>query len=233
MRKGDYQTTQKAQDYNYNRFGGGLTTVDLDERSILSSWINKYAINKNTLLDLGSGTGRIIKSLIKFNPKVIIALDASDYMLKELKSNFSNEKNSKVIKTILSTSDKTKQKNNSIDIVTTFHLFKHLPQIDSTLKEANRILVPGGILVFDVLNKYSIVSTNVETCYVYTKKQIIKKLQNNGFTVLETKYIHFLGETIYKLLYPWGNDIWHIFDSLFSSLGIPFGTKIMVIAKKK
>lgn len=233
MRKGDYQSQAQAERYNKKRFAGGLSLVNSDEAKLTKYWIESKKTKSFVAADLGTGTGRIIKPLLSLGAKKIFAVDASGAMLGSLKRNYPTEVKSGTIKTILGTSDKTKIANSSVDVVTIFHLFKHLKDTKTTLIESQRILKRHGLIVFDVLNKHGIVSLNPETCYLTTKSEVIKELKDSGFEVIEIRYLHYLGETIYSLTYPWGSWLWHIIDKFLSTLNIPLSTKMMVFAQKK
>lgn len=230
MKAGDYQTPKQANQYLNKRFDGGLSKVAVDEALILREFLKKAGLDEPTSLDLGTGTGRVVKELLKFNPKQIYALDASVSMLKVFKNVFSKEVSAGLIKTILSTSDKIMLKEKSIDIVTIFHLFKHLPKAEPTLIEVNRVLKSACFLIFDCLNKNSVIKFNLSTCYAYSEEEIKKILEKNGFKILELKHLHSLGETIYKL--PFASPLAGLADFLTSGLNLKLGTKMLVLAQK-
>ena len=87
MKTGDYSTKRKAYEYYSNRFLGGLKYVSWDEASIINNWIDKYSHKGNTYLDLGTGTGRAIKEILKNSPGKVYGLDQSKEMLYVLREN--------------------------------------------------------------------------------------------------------------------------------------------------
>lgn len=230
MQKGDYQTKEKAENYNLNRFKNGLFYVDSRERKILSEWIRQ---NNNTFLDLGSGTGRILKTLILKRPKIIYALDASSEMLAVLENNFEKEVRGKKIKTIKAKAHQTKLPNSSVNTITAFHLFKHLNNPSLVLREIRRILKPNGFLIADFLNSRSFISLNSKSCFTYTFKQIQSLLNNEGFVLKEAIFVNFFGETIYSFLGESLGKYFDYFDYQLSKSRLEFGTKIMILAQKR
>lgn len=233
MKKNDYQTKKQAQEYGTERFSGGLSLVDKDEAGLIKEWLKKIDKSRFPIfLDLGTGTGRIIKEHLKHNPKTIYALDQSEAMLKTLAENFSKEIKRGVVKTIKANADRTGQPNNLIDIVTSLHLFKHFSNIEPVLKEVARILKPGGHFIFDALNQKSIIKFNLGTCYAVGLKELRKKLKNEGFLVKEFYFMHNFGETIYNLLGKSSSKPLHLIDKKLSQTKLNLGTKIFILARK-
>lgn len=227
MRKSDYQTWQQATDYQKLRFAGGLSAVAEDEAKLLNLWLPKRG---SIYLDLGSGTGRAIETILTHQPKIIYALDASKAMLTHLRRVYIKEVGAGKIKTIHAMSDEVPLPDQSVDVITCLHLFKHLPNIGPTVREAYRVLKKGGYLIFDVLNSNSLVRLRAKTCFMLSEEDLRSIFSSTGFKVKKRKYIHPFGETIYKIVGARGANIVHIIDSLAGRLLI--GTKIFVLAKK-
>lgn len=229
MKKGDYQSQRKAKAYESGRFSGNLTFVATDEAKIIESWLRRVK-SGGIYLDLGSGTGRIVRSIVKSKPKKVYALDTSNAMLQELKSVFPKEVKRKKIKLVISSANKVPLKNKSIDVVTAFHLFKHLNNIETAISEASRVLTKKGYLIFDVLNSRSAVSLNLGDCYAYSENSVSAILKRNNFKIVKIVYLHSLGETIYKFLgFPLAKSFSKI-DRDISKLKL--GTKIVFLAEK-
>lgn len=233
MKKGDYLTSIQANEYHQNRFSGGLAVVNKDEQNIVSQFLKDIVVNSSKVLDIGSGTGRILKSILPLNPKYIIASDISKAMLEKLKSNYQKGAHYKKIITINAPSDRLTLKNNSVDIVTSFHLVKHLEDIKPTIKEISRVLKPNGYLLFDFLNKNSIVVLNSKNCYSLSLSELTKTLSLNKLKIVKIYNLHFFGETIYRYTYPYLSRVIHFIDNLLSKSRLLLGTKILVIAKKE
>lgn len=228
MQKGDYRSLKQADKYYRLRFRN-LSQVKKDEMLLLERWLKATGFDNSVSLDLGTGTGRIVKMLLKHNPKKVYALDRSEAMLEYLNQLYKKGVNAKKVQTIKATSDKIPIKSSTIDVVTAFHLFKHLPKIEPTLKEANRILKTNGYLIFDVLNANSVIRFNLGTCYALAKSSLLKALNKNGFNCLEVIALHVFGETVYN--FP-GAAFINLIDKLLIKIGLPLGTKLFVLAQK-
>lgn len=233
MKAGDYRTTNQARDYQQRRFGDGLSLVSKDEISLLKSWLDLISASRpNSYLDLGCGTGRITGELLRRNPKTVYALDTSAAMLTQLKKTYAKKVEMHRLKIITAPSDKIPLLSGSTDLITAFHLFKHLPDINSTLKEAYRVLRAGGYLIFDVLNRDSIVRLRLGSCYALSELEVQSKLQETGFTTQGVLFMHAFGETIYKMLGKKGAWVIHLIDKTIRKTNIKLGTKLFVLAKK-
>ncbi len=228
MKKSDYQSFKQADQYYRLRFSN-LSQVNQDEMLLLEKWLKDVG-TKKIHLDLGTGTGRIVTILLKHHPKKIYALDQSEAMLKYLNHLYKKEVEAKKIRTVKATSSKIPVNSSTIDIITAFHLFKHLPDIEPTLKEADRILKKGGYLIFDALNTNSLIRFNLGTCFALSDIELFDKLSKNGFIIHNVAYLHNFGETVYNLLGLAAKIIQPA--DLFMSEHFKIGTKIFVLAKK-
>ena len=231
MKSTDYQTLNQASAYDQNRFSDGLKIVHNDEKQILEN-VLKITSQKARFLDLGTGTGRVVKILLKYKPLKIDALDRSRAMLDQLEKNNKKEILRGKINTVQSTSDKIPLPTKSIDLITALHLFKHSPNPNRTFQEISRVLKPGGLFIFDVLNDRSIVRLNLGTCYTTTDSKLKNQLKKHNLQIKNIIYLHYFGETIYKLAGKDIGQIIHLFDQLFKSINLKFATKIFVIAQK-
>lgn len=233
MRPTDYKTKEQALAYEHYRFSNGLKTVAKNEENLIIKWLSKVEnINEYICIDLASGTGRGLNLLLKAKVKKIYAIDQSDAMLSFIREKFKREVKQNRISLLNDSSNNFKIALGSIDLVLSLHLFKHLPNIIPTLTQINKSLKPNGLLVFDVLNKNSIIFSNLDTCYALSKEDIISKLTSAGFRTEKIISMHILGETIYKYL-PWGTKhIFNFVDHIISSY-LPFSTKFFILARKK
>lgn len=230
MKKGDYKSSFQANAYDQFRFAGGLSLVDADEKKVLSGWISKIEKPNSIYLDLGAGTGRITEEILKHKHKKVIALDLSTSMLNVLKSRLNKKHANYKLQTIVARSDNTTLGSANVDIITSFHLFKHLKSIAPTLREAARILRHRGYIIFDVLNKKSLVALNMGTCFALDQKEISKELEKAGFKVSEVKYLHCLGESVYRYELP--RNIAIVLDNITQHLNLGVGTKMLILAQR-
>lgn len=234
MKKGDYQTKEQAIVYDKQRFSETLDKVHKDEIAFLKKRILDLKLSDSSIfLDLGAGTGRISKEILKLEPFKLYAVDPSYSMLEVLKTNLKRYIESRKLSVLIGRSDKIPLLSESIDIISCFHVFKHLPNIHKSLKEIARILKNGGFVIFDVLNKNSLIKYNIGDCYSIKEKEILSLLKANGFMVRDITYLHPLGETVYKFAGKSGIGILNIISSINELLGLKLGTKILIIAQKK
>ena len=230
MKVGEYKSPNRALDYNLNRFKDNLKFIHFDEMKALEKLISISKLkNQAIILDLGAGTGRAIKFLLRANPKKIYAFDQSPAMLKLLEENYPNEIKKGLVKTIVGSSNKITLPKNTIDIVVSLHVFKHIKDINPTLKEVNRILNQDGFIIFDILNLNSIIRFNLGTCYALDKVYVYKTLEKNGFLVKSILPLHIFGETVYNF---GGVKIIDLIDKFISRTGFPISTKFFILAQK-
>ncbi len=136
MKATDYTSEAKAAAYANYRFGQGLEAVNRDELYLLQKYLASTSLSESSVLvDLGSGTGRIIDQLLKTPVKTIYAVDLSNAMLDQLEKKYVRELKEKKIKTIVASSDKTGLKLNTANGITAFHLFKHLSKIHKHIED--------------------------------------------------------------------------------------------------
>ena len=103
-----------------------------------------YLKNKEykNLLDIGCGTGYLIDLLSKDSKAKFTGLDLSPKMIDEC-----NKKKIKNSKFVIGKSDELPFEDNSFDVVTCSQSFHHYPETDKPLKEALRVLKPGGLYI--------------------------------------------------------------------------------------
>lgn len=128
---------QIARSYDKDRFGNSYGRfIDFLERKILSNILFKK--ENHIVLDLACGTGRFLDF-------ADIGIDASEKMIETARKKFKN----KIL--FVADAERTPLENESVDVILIFHLFMHLNQekIIAILKECNRILKKGGLVIFD------------------------------------------------------------------------------------
>ena len=230
MKSTDYKTEKQAHTYAQYRFDKGLSQVSQDELNLLNRWLSDLG-KWRLFTDLGSGTGRVLPILLKYSPKKIIVVDQSDAMLGQLQKEFAKEIKNKQIKVVKTFSDRTSLRPNSMDVVTAFHLIKHLPEPQPTFREVARILNKDGVFIFDALNKNSLVQLNLGTCFATNENSLRKQLAQNALQIKDFTYLHPLGETIYNLptvMLPFVKLVEKLINFILPNLG----TKIFVLAAK-
>lgn len=142
-----------------------------------------------TIVDIGSSFGWLEKQLVKLGVKKIIGVESNEAAVKFARSSVPSAK------FLVGVALDLPLKNQIADIVTLYDVIEHVPvgTEDKTLKEVNRILKPGGMLLmstpFD--NFWSKI---LDLAWYfghrhYSKQTLSRYLKKNGFKVIsiETK----------------------------------------------
>ena len=111
--------------------------------------LNSYKkINNSIILIVGVGTGRDIKSWVKYNPKKIIAIDIINYkkIWDYWKNYYQSNYNIEIEFIQTSVTDLSFIKSNSIDIISSDAVFEHIKDFDKALNELYRVLKNRGFL---------------------------------------------------------------------------------------
>ena len=136
--------------------------------------------NTDKIIDIGSGTGDLIKIIQKNNPSAyLISTDLNFEMLKHGRNNFSNK--TKKINWINCNAENLPFENNLFDKYIISFCLRNITLINKALSEAMRILKPGG--VFYCLEFSTPQSSLINKMYQFYKKNIIpligEKITNN------------------------------------------------------
>ena len=180
-------------------------------------WKNKFIdwmnpSRNSSLIDVASGTGDIAKlfSLRNKNLSTVTCVEPNDEMFKKGKNNLLNFKN---IKWIKSRAETLPVEDNMYDFYSISYGIRNVSDINKTLKEAFRVLKPGGrfmclefskidneLLYFlyknyskaiPVLGKYIAGSSEPYEYLInsidafYSQEQLLELINKNGFTNVE------------------------------------------------
>lgn len=162
----------------------------------ISEYLNdqKYG----NLLDIGCGTGYLIDMLSKNHKAEYTGLDLSPEMIKE-----ANKKKIKNATFVEGRSDDLPFEDNTFDIVTCSQSFHHYPETDKPLKEALRVLKPGGLYIISDtgVGPFRMLGVKIDDfiyrhfsnsgdCNISYKEKMIKDMIRNGFEIVESKKIN-------------------------------------------
>ncbi len=165
------------------------------ESEFLAESINQTNAKKEIkILDVACGTGRMLPIVFSQNKKIdYTGLDTSSEMTSVLKEKANKLGEIKNVKIILGDASKMPFKENSFDIVFSYHLLWHLPkqEQEKIIYEMIRVTKKGGVIIFDVLNSE----------FIWEKvKKIFKLKQTEGIYKLSVEEIKsILGTKEYAL----------------------------------
>jgi len=137
--------------FDYEKYWRGREYEDQSERIALK----KLLPNQQTytsILEIGCGFGRLVSCYYPYFKKCILA-DPSTKLLSRAKENF---KDLKKLDFICASSSKIPLKSNSLDFCLMVRVCHHLPDLEPSIKEIDRVLKPGGFLVLEFANKINL-----------------------------------------------------------------------------
>jgi ubiquinone/menaquinone biosynthesis C-methylase UbiE len=147
-------SSQSNREY-YNRFAAGYEKHRgvndpggyhelLDE--LEAEFVQKYG-RGGRVLEVGCGTGLVLERLARFAGEAI-GIDVSDGMLEKAKSRGLNVRQGSALDLPFETS--------SFDVTCSFKVLAHIPEITKVLSEMARVTKPGGVVLAEFYNPYSL-----------------------------------------------------------------------------
>lgn len=210
--------------------------IDKEELHGIISILKKYSLLKGQIIDIGAGTGQLIKQLLKCKKKFSIdALDTSFNLLKYV----TEIKDKRIHRIIRASFYNTGLKDKNYDLIVSNFSLNYSEDIKKSFDELARILKRKGCLLFSSVvtdkpsaNKNkpvkinSVLKTKFGDIPVYahqrTEKEIINYLKKTGFKPIK------LSKKDYFLKY---SPNYFVPDSNFKKKGIKINTFI-ALAKK-
>ena len=126
------------------------------ESSFLKKTINSLRRNSVKVLVVACGTGRMLPEVFSTRKKVkYFGLDTSKTMISILKKKAILMGIKRNVNIILSKATKIPFKNDTFDLVFSYHLLWHLPAEEQKkiIREMIRVCKKEGVVIFDILNK--------------------------------------------------------------------------------
>ncbi|CAD7774702.1 Ubiquinone/menaquinone biosynthesis C-methyltransferase UbiE [Candidatus Methanoperedenaceae archaeon GB37] len=159
--------------------------------------VNTYIKNDNKILEVGCGTGIILNRISRVvHSKNIIGIDLSEKMLYEAKK--------KNLNVIMCNANMLPFKNNSFDIVYSFKVIPHIPEIESVIRDIDRITKKDGLMILEFYNPISFkflankISCFFEGWKVYCRYDSLHKIKS--YLPNNTKIIHIRGIRIFTFI---------------------------------
>jgi len=188
-------------------------------RPIISRAINQYCQNKFTL-DLGCGTGACLPIIVKQTPD-FLGLDNSPVMLKYAQRKYGN------LNMMLGDAHHLPIRSDVLDCVVAIGLFEYIERIP-VLKEINRVLKSGGIVILQMPNRHSPARTLSRIVFKIKRERYFPKepsyhemlelFRKEGFQLIESRMDDgllwlplFLSKLIGNIFYPAMERLFKIF----------------------
>ena len=146
---------------------------------------SKMSINLVKYLDIGSGNGwkcKALGELLGLKSKNIIGSDVDEWFGDNSKKRNQTQKGFEFLK--IQENKPLKLDDNSVQLITIMHTLHHMKDRDTRLKDCNRLLSKGGLLVIvehDVLTKE-------DNCLVDIEHAIFERVKSNNFQEFSSTY---------------------------------------------
>jgi ubiquinone/menaquinone biosynthesis C-methylase UbiE len=119
----------------------GNLMLDMDEE-LFGNLLDQAKLTGQCVVDIGCGTGRHWKKILRKNPSKLVGYDVSAGMLEKLKEKFPGAE------THLLTDHRLKElADASCGLVVSTLTIAHIEDIEPVMKEWNRVLQPGGEII--------------------------------------------------------------------------------------
>lgn len=149
------------------------------------------------ILDLGAGTGRLIKYL----KGKIVAADISEEMLKIMKKKFSK------VEIVCADAENLPFKDGSFDLVVAAFLIVHLKNPEKCFSEVYRVLKDGGTFVVTNINQRKAPKLEIDgrseiviKSYYHRPEDIRKTLEKNLFKIEKEEFVYENGTWINQII---------------------------------
>lgn len=227
------ESYEKTESY-YNKYG---TWYDKERTKGYYEMINKREIEivekygkDKDVLEVGCGTGIILNEVNKF-ARVANGIDLSPGMLERAKE--------KGLNVQVANAKSIPFDNNAFDVVYSFKVLAHIPEIKEAIKEITRVVKDDGTLVLEFYNPYSMkmlanwVYNLVKKRDVYIRYDSIAKIKS--YLPDDWELINYHGIKIFALGKKLSvNKFFMLLEKIIASSFLKiFGGYMVVILKKK
>lgn len=225
-----------SENYENGREQGYHKMLDDLESSIVLQYTKKH----HTILEVGCGTGLILKRVAPFVAKSV-GIDISEGMLEKARE--------KGLDVFCCSADSMPFSNDTFDVVYSFKVLPHIENIEDTLKEISRVLKPNGVAVLEFYNPNSIrgvlkkikkptaISSNLKDSQVFTRYDSLKNIKNltkDSWKLLSIHGVRIFSASYFVYKIPIIKNIfWNLERYFHQSPLSKFGGFLVVILKNE
>ncbi|NRB23427.1 MAG: class I SAM-dependent methyltransferase [Shewanella sp.] len=195
----DEETVQGYDDLRFNKLGGQY--VHLSESLAITDFLERVN-NRHSLLDIPTGTGRMLVHLLGFKFDRLSAADFSDAMLSLCQTKYRDENIHFTKQDIYHTSFDDK----AFSCLLSSRFLFHSDEQNRVFKEYSRIISPGGFLIADTLSWSPRTWTRVFSTrlggqlYTNSEQSVVQLARNHDFSILGVKSLLILPSFFYNFM---------------------------------
>lgn len=244
--------------YDYPSYWKGREYEHKSEFLAIRKLISKISI-VGKVLEIGAGFGRLLPAY-HFRAKKVILTDPSAKLISKAAKKYQRYKNVETYQSKLQ-SLKNKKRFKNLDLCIMVRVLHHIEDIDTAFKTINDLLSKRGYFILEFPNKSHLKASvrnilkgditfpiNIFPIDIRSKKsikkgtlpfinyhpdQIIEKLKDNNFEIVEIRSVSNIRSSLLKRLFPVNTlvDIEKHLQIPFAKIN--FGPSIFVLARKK
>lgn len=166
--------------YNKQRSNPYFKLIEDIELNILKEYLSTSA---QRVLEVGCGTGIFLKHLSKLDHD-LHGLDYTEGMLRVAQMQLSNNDNSATL--LHGNAENLPYSDNSFDLVYSYKVLAHVPNLHSALNDIHRVLQPNGTAILEFYNKFSLRRLFHRSEYYHnwlSPKEVRQSVNDANFTI--------------------------------------------------
>jgi ubiquinone/menaquinone biosynthesis C-methylase UbiE len=189
-----------AASYEQRMFGtAGGKIVNWKELKPIIDWIKKSRRGPLLILDIGTGTGRVARSLIATCNCTVVSIDRNREMIKYAKSKRIHESYFHRMDIVLADAENLPFRPEVFDIVVCIRVLKWIQNYDSCIESMAHVLKNQGHLIIELSNIYSLsvlvklmahLKKNITPPILFRWEVIKGLLVRKGFGILDVRALH-------------------------------------------
>lgn len=244
--------------YDYPSYWKGREYEHKSEFLAIRSLISKIS-DVGKVIEIGAGYGRLLPSYL-FRAKRVLLTDPSAKLISKADRRYSKYKNVEILQSKLQSLDGRKDLG-KFDLCLMVRVLHHIVDIDETFRIVNKLLAKRGYFILEFPNKSHAKASirhilngdltypiNIFPIDIRSKKsvkkgtlpfinyhpyQIIEKLKEHNFDVIEVRSVSNIRSSFLKRLFPINTliDLERLLQIPFAKIN--FGPSIFILARKR